>query len=39
MVVLVHSTLERVAGMEQRDTWCARIAQQQSTHTVLVATV
>ena len=39
MVVLVRSTLEHVAGAEQRNAWCARIAQQQSTHTVLVATV
>jgi hypothetical protein len=37
--VMVRGTLERVLGSAQLDTWFARTAQKQYTHTVLFSTV
>src|SRR2546422_11438816 len=37
--VRVRGTLARVLGADQLEAWCARTAQQQSTRTVLFATV
>jgi hypothetical protein len=37
--VMVRGTLARVLGADQRDAWCARTAQQQSTRTVWFSTV